>query len=281
MIEKGVQNVDERVVAGFGDEWTRFDQTVVPEEELEGSFHEYFRVFPWEELPPNAVGFDLGCGTGRYARLVAPRVGRLHCIDASTGALDVARKNLAGQSNCEFHLAAVGQIPIPDASADFGYSIGVLHHIPDPAEGIRACTRKLKKGAPLLLYIYYRFDNRPRWYAALWRLSEILRRAISRLPRSLKFRGSDLLAATIYWPLARFALLVERLGLRMNNLPLRYYRHRSFYTMRTDALDRFGTRLEQRFSRDEISAMMRCAGLKDITFSDSAPFWCAVGVRES
>ena len=101
------------------------------------------------------------------------------------------------------------------------------------------------------------------------------------LPRPLKFGASDLLAAAVYWPLARFALLVERLGMRVSNLPLHYYRHRSFYTMRTDALDRFGTRLEQRFSRDEISAMMRCAGLKDIIFSESAPFWCAVGVRES
>jgi len=62
-------------------------------------------------------------------------------------------------------------------------------------------------------------------------------------------------------------------------MPLAYYRHRSFYTMRTAALDRFGTRLEQRFTRLEIEKMMREAGLTDITFSEEPPFWCAVGFR--
>jgi hypothetical protein len=47
--------------------------------------------------------------------------------------------------------------------------------------------------------------------------------------------------------------------------------------MRTDALDRFGTRLEQRFSRIEIQQMMESAGLERIVFSEKNPFWCAVG----
>lgn len=49
--------------------------------------------------------------------------------------------------------------------------------------------------------------------------------------------------------------------------------------MRTDALDRFGTRLERRFSRREIEAMMREAGLDVIVFLDAPPFWCALGRR--
>ena len=51
--------------------------------------------------------------------------------------------------------------------------------------------------------------------------------------------------------------------------------------MRTDARDRFGTRLERRFTASEISQMMRAAGLERITFSDDAPYWCAVGYREA
>lgn len=62
-------------------------------------------------------------------------------------------------------------------------------------------------------------------------------------------------------------------------LPLGFYRHLSFYTMRTDALDRFGTRLEQRFTRKQIQSMMESAGLINIRFSDDAPYWCAVGIR--
>tara|TARA_A100001011_G_scaffold295387_1_gene307685 strand:+ start:125 stop:295 length:171 start_codon:yes stop_codon:yes gene_type:complete len=51
--------------------------------------------------------------------------------------------------------------------------------------------------------------------------------------------------------------------------------------MRTDALDRFGTRLEQRFTRNEIKNMMQNAGLENIEFSNSKPFWVAVGNKSS
>ena len=47
--------------------------------------------------------------------------------------------------------------------------------------------------------------------------------------------------------------------------------------MRTDALDRFGTRLEQRFTRSEIGEMMTAAGLDDIRFSEREPYWVACG----
>lgn len=272
-------NVDEVVVAEFGDEWSRFDQSSVADDELRRAFEEYFAVFPWSSLPPEAVGFDAGCGSGRWARFVAPRVGLLHCIDASADAVAVARRTLHGVRNCEFHVAAVEAIPLPDDSADFGYSLGVLHHVPDTAAGIAACVRKLKAGAPFLVYLYYRFDNRPWLYAAVWRASDFVRRMVSRMPRRLKFLVADAIALTVYWPLARFVRLVEMAGMRGDRLPLHYYSRRSFYAMRTDALDRFGTRLEQRFTRPEIQRMMEKAGLHDIRFSDRPPFWCAVGVR--
>jgi len=51
--------------------------------------------------------------------------------------------------------------------------------------------------------------------------------------------------------------------------------------MRNDALDRFGTRLEKRFTKAQIAAMMTAAGLRGIKFSDSEPFWCAIGYKSS
>jgi ubiquinone/menaquinone biosynthesis C-methylase UbiE len=274
-------NVDARVVAGFGDEWRRFDQRRLDGEEARQLFEEYFHVFPWGRLGPDAVGFDLGCGSGRWARFVAPRVGTLHCVDASAEALAVARCNLNEVRNCEFHLASVDFLPLADESADFGYALGVLHHVPDTRAGVRSCVRKLKPGAPFLLYLYYAFDNRPWWFRLIWRLSDPFRRVISRLSRGPRYLSSQMIAAVVYWPLARTARLMEAIGLPLRAFPLSYYRRRSFYVMRTDALDRFGTALEQRFTRHEIEAMMRDAGLEEIRFSDQPPFWCAVGVKRN
>jgi hypothetical protein len=102
------------------------------------------------------------------------------------------------------------------------------------------------------------------------------------LPHSIRYLASQFIAISVYWPLARFASLMERLGMPSGKaaaLPLGFYRHLSFYTMRTDALDRFGTRLEQRFTRKQIESMMLAAGLTNIRFSEDSPFWCAVGIR--
>jgi SAM-dependent methyltransferase len=271
-------NVDWRTVHAFGDEWRRFDQSALPDGERAAIFASYFSLFPWHALPADAQGFDLGCGSGRWAALVAPRVGRLHCIDPSP-ALQVARRTLAAQPNCEFHAAAVDAIPLADGSMDFGYSLGVLHHVPDPAAGLRACVTKLKPGAPFLVYLYYAFDNRPWWFRTIWRSTDLGRRFVSRLPAPARYLAGDAAAALVYFPLARAARYLERLGVDVAVVPLSAYRHRSFYTMRTDALDRFGTRLERRFSRDELVRLMEAAGLERVEVSPHEPYWCAVGCR--
>jgi ubiquinone/menaquinone biosynthesis C-methylase UbiE len=272
-------NVDLRTVEGFGEEWSRFDQSELDERERLQIFESYFKIFPWDELPPNAVGFDLGCGSGRWAKSVAPRVGRLICIDASREALEVAKKNLRDEANCEFHNASVAEMPVADSSADFGYSLGVLHHIPEPFEGIKKCVGKLKPGAPFLIYLYYAFDNRPAWFRLLWKVSDIFRRGIAALPGGVKHPAAEIIAALVYFPLARTARLLEKLGINVSAFPLSIYRDKSFYTMRTDALDRFGTRLEYRFTRKEIEEMLTAAGLEKIRFSDEMPFWCVVGIK--
>ncbi len=272
-------NLDQRTVEGFGVEWTVFDQSDLGEPERQEQFDAYFSNFPWDELDADAVGFDLGCGTGRWAKLVAPRIGRLYCIDASRAALASARKNLADHPNCEFIEASVDEIPIEDGSMDFGYSLGVLHHIPDTAAGLASCTRKLKPGAPFALYIYYAFDNRRPWFRALWRVSDLLRKGICRLPMRARRMITGAIAAIVYYPLARTASYLERRGRDVDSFPLAGYRNRAYYSMRTDALDRFGTRLESRFTREQIRRMMEDAGLMNIQFNNAIPYWCAVGYR--
>lgn len=277
---ESVSNVDRASVASFGDEWSRFDQAPVDPRELNRIFDQYFRIFPWGQLPPDAEGFDMGCGSGRWAKMVAPRVGYLNCVDPSDGALTVAKRNLSAYQNVRFLNASANDVPLAKTSQDFGYSLGVLHHIPDTESALRACVELLKPGAPFLVYLYYRFDNRPPWFPMVWRMSELLRRGISRSPGWTKHFVTDAIALTVYWPFARLGLLSERLGLGMTNLPLYGYRNYSFYTMRTDSRDRFGTPLEQRFTRDEIRDMMTRTGLRNIVFSEEEPYWCALGFRE-
>jgi ubiquinone/menaquinone biosynthesis C-methylase UbiE len=278
-----MENADPTVTTGFGREWSTFTQGTddLSPAERERLFGEYFRVFPWQDLPAGAEGLDAGCGSGRWALSAAQRVGRLHALDASADALAVARRNLADCPNVTFHHASVGDIPLAGDSLDFAYSLGVLHHVPDTTGAIRHIASKLKPGAPFLVYLYYALDNRPLWFRALWRSTDAVRSVISRLPPSLKLLTSQFIAATVYWPIARICALLGRLGIPTRAIPLEAYKDRSFYTMRTDAYDRFCTSLEKRFSRAEIQEMLEDAGFERIVFSEQVPFWCAVGRKKN
>jgi SAM-dependent methyltransferase len=239
------------------------------------TFESYFRIFPWEVLQEYATGFDLGCGSGRWAALAAPRVGKLICIEPSQQALRVAERNAA---DCAFVRGTAGQLPLRAGSMDFGYCLGVLHHTFDPLAGLTDAVRSLKPGAPFLVYLYYALDNRPPWFRLLWRVTDAVRRRVSRWPYRLRYTISQAIAALVYLPLARLAAVVERTGRDVDGFPLSAYRHRGFYIMRNDALDRFGTSIERRFTRSEVTELLEAAGLDRVTV-DGPPYWCAVGYK--
>ncbi len=272
----GIQ--DRATVDGFGREWATFDQSALADDDLRRIFDGYFTVFPWSSLPADAAGVDIGCGSGRWARFVAPRVGRLTCVDASEQAVAVARRTLAGHANVDVRAGVAGALPFDDHTFDFAYSLGVLHHTPDPEAALRDCVRVLKPGGPLLVYLYYALDNRPAWYRLVWRASDRARRVVSGRPFRVRYWVSQTVAALVYWPLARTARALARVAPRPAGLiPLAFYRDKPFYVMRNDALDRLGTRVEHRFTRAEIEAMLRRAQVRDIVFSEQPPYWVAAG----
>ena len=271
-------SLDKKVIKDFGSEWVNYSQDDIPNE-LEEIFNNYFNLFPWKIINKESVGFDLGCGSGRWAKFVSPKVKKLYCIDPSE-AIHVAKKNLRENDNCVFLNNSVHEMEIENNSMDFGYSLGVLHHITKSQEGLNACVSKIKPGAPFLLYLYYSFENRPFWYRVLWKISNYMRLITSRFPFIIKLLISKIMAVIVYYPLARLALLASKF-MDASNFPLSIYKDKSFYTMQTDALDRFGTRLEKRYTKFETKKMMETAGLERIVFSDNEPYWVAIGYKKS
>jgi len=277
---KKLNNVDDNVVKGFGEEWSSYNQSSLKEKEAKDLFKRYFNIFPSNFLKIDKIGIDIGCGSGRWAKHIAPLVKEIHCVDASNQALNVARKNLESFDNCIFTHTTTDTLMSLDKKFDFGYSLGVLHHIPDTRRALIDCVSILKKGAPFLLYLYFAFDNKPLWYRLIWKISDPIRFVLSRSNFPVRKFISSLIAVLIYLPFSRLALIVDKLGIRSDNIPLSTYKNTSFYTMRTDALDRFGTRLEQRFTKKEIHSMMIDAGLINIEFSNEIPYWTAIGFKK-
>ena len=274
-----MKNLDKKTIESFGDEWVYFDQSNLKKKEVYKIFKSYFSIFPFNKISKSSEGFDMGCGSGRWAQFVAPKVGLLHCIDPSV-AIHVAKKNLKKFKNIKFHQKSLDKNDLKPNSQDFGYSLGVLHHVPNTALAMKSCVKLLKPGAPFLIYIYYSFENRPSWFKFLWLISNSIRLLVCRLPKFLKFLISEFIALLVYYPIARFALMIKKFGYNFKNFPLSAYHNKSLYVMRTDARDRFGTPLEKRFTKKEIYKMMQKSGLEKIKFKNSTPFWTAVGFKK-
>ena len=273
-----MENIDKDVVKSFGEEWNYYKQN--KEGNLDNAFLQYFHIFPKELLSNEKVGFDMGCGSGRWGKYIAPKVKILNCIEPSKKALAIAKKNLKKFKNCKFECASTDSNSLEANSQDFGYCLGVLHHTPNPILGLKSCVSKLKSGSPFLLYLYYRFDNKPKWYYFIWLLTVLPRKIISLMPFSFKLILSKLISFFIYLPLATLSRKLSKLGLNVENIPLSDYKNKSFYFMQTDAFDRFATKIEKRFTKKEISQMMSKSGLINIKFSKTAPFWVCVGYKK-
>ena len=275
------KNIDNQVVNDFGDEWTFFDQSRLSHEESHAIFRKYFSLVQLEERVSLGRVADFGCGSGRWALHMSEYCDELIAIDPSNS-VEVARKILRDCENVEVIKSSIDELELPDNSFDFAYSLGVLHHVPDTAQGIASCVKKVRSGGEFLVYLYYAFDNKPWWFRSIWKSSELARSLISILPFFVKVILTFMIAFLIYLPLSRISFLLNKLGFNVENIPISAYKDNSFFTMRTDALDRFGTKLEQRFTKAEIKTMMESAGLVNVKFREGlgAPYWVAIGTKK-
>ncbi|MEP1094466.1 MAG: methyltransferase domain-containing protein [Cyclobacteriaceae bacterium] len=270
-------NIDWATVESFGEEWSKFSE--FSDDEIKIAGDEYFDIISKRMLTEDSIVLDVGCGAGRWSKYLDGKVKFVEAIDPSEAVYPAM--GLLKNSNCRVTQASVDDIPFDDDSFDFVFSLGVLHHIPDTADALKKCVQKLKKGGHFMVYLYYNMDNRNRLYKLFFSISNSIRLIVHKMGSGGKKTVCDLIATLVYLPLAKFAWITMKLGLKKiaRLLPLYNYHDKTFRLMRNDALDRFGTPLEQRFTREEITQMMRDAGLSDITFSSREPFWHAVGTK--
>lgn len=267
-------NADAPTVESFGDEWNRFSS--FSEEELKKAGDQYFDIVTEEMADKETVALDIGCGTGRWSRFLSPRVKFIEAVDPGE-AVRAAVPFTKPCGNIRVTQAGYGNLPFAKESFDFVFSLGVVHHLPDTAGAIKEAASMVKKNGWLLLYIYYSLDNRGFFFRFIFGMSDLVRRVVSKLPRALKFFVCEGIAIFVYLPFLLLTRLVRLFGGNAwRKVPLAYYVDKPWKVIRNDALDRFGTPLEKRFSKEEIASMLREAGMQDIRFSEEEPYWHVV-----
>ena len=271
------QNLDQQVIDSFGYEWAAFDYSESESDEaLDKQFLAYCAPIDLDQFnADSSVAADFGAGSGRWAARLVPHFSLIYALEPSDGANKVLRIKFKNETQMRILQETVGANSIPSESLDLAMSLGVLHHIPDTGLAIRDVSSKIKSGGFFLCYLYYKLENKPFFYRGLFWASNSLRWVISRLPYAMRRLITQIIAGTIYLPLARTSKLLGSRGKDVSNFPLHHYADMPFVMLQNDALDRFGTRLEQRFSKKEITEMLGKANfdLSTLKFSEVEPFW--------
>lgn len=247
-----------RTARSFQYEWSHFSQM---RREWERNFLAYMAPRPPSFFTGLRV-LDAGCGSGRHAYYAAQYGADVWAVDL--GAADVARRNTADSRKVHVVQADLHRLPFEPRSFDFVYSLGVLHHLPDPEGAFRNLLRYVRPGGEVQIYLYGKAESVGK-RATLGAISA-MRRVTTRLPHSL-VHGLSYLAA-----LAVFVVFVlpRRAGRRVpalrgltEKLPMGAYADYPFRVCVNDQFDRFSAPVENRYGKPDVEGWLERAGLEN------------------
>lgn len=242
----------------FGYEWHRFPEMY---EEWERQFLDYMQPHGPEFFQGKKV-LDAGCGNGRFAYYASKYGADVWAIDLGP-AVEVARRNTEPVS-AQVVQADLHDPPFALESFDFIYSIGVLHHLPDPEVAFRKLLRFLKPGGEVQIYLYRKPEKRPVISLLLSTVAGA-RHFTTRLPYQavhlLAFPAAALAFLFFVWPY-RMLRRVPRLRRIAENLPMKQYASFPFRVCVNDQLDRLSAPIENRYTRADVLNWFNRAALE-------------------
>jgi len=259
------QKIAEDIQFTFGKEWQEFSE-ILPEYERE--FTQYFDLINLSGLENKRV-CDLGCGIGRWDYFLKDQCKELVLVDFSD-AVFVARHNLKDAENILYFMGDLRRLPFRYDFVDFLFCIGVLHHLPCSAlEEVRSLK---KYTSQILIYLYYALDNRPFYFRVLLMLATRLRLRTASVRNShFRILFSWAGALFIYFPFIILGSILRPLG-GSHLIPLyESYHGKTLKRIRQDVYDRFFTRIEQRFTKEEIMTLKDT--FSNVNVSNQLPYW--------
>ncbi|RJP28981.1 MAG: class I SAM-dependent methyltransferase [Candidatus Omnitrophota bacterium] len=210
------------------------------------------------------VGSGCGCDTLSMAK--ANKSVMICSLELSDGIYET--KDLCkGLPNVKLVKASAINLPFKDEIFDFAYSFGVLHHTIDPEKSLREIARVIKKEAHVFLYLYEDHSDNPIKYSAV-KFVSLIRVFTLKVPSKilliLSYIASPFVVLFFSYPakvMRRFSLTRKLSG----NMPFNFGTH--LFSVAGDIYDRFAAPIEHRYSRSQLTDLLRGCGFSDINIT--------------
>lgn len=245
-----------RTAESFAYEWKYIYKENDYEEQ---NFFHFLSPFTVEQDLHGEITLDVGCGSGRFTKWAA-----LSDTEISVGVdlgetVEVAYGMTKHLHNVCIVQADVYALPFKNIF-DFVYSIGVLHHLPNPQKGFSMLSSITKQNGLVTIWVYNRRNNKRAIY-----FYEPLRAVLKRLPKPVLFKMSYIPAAIVHL-LNQITLLLKEWNLpkAASVIPFSYYANFSFNMKLNDAFDVIATPKSNYYTFEEIERWFQDVNLRDV-----------------
>jgi SAM-dependent methyltransferase len=262
--------VDRQTITDFGDQWTRYTDNSGYYGSL-GLFTDICAPLLGVDDVQGRVVADIGSGTGRIVNMLLDAgAARVTALEPSESFAVVAANTADRAARVEVIRGDGTAIP-QDRNFDLVVSIGVLHHIEDPAPVIAAARRALKPEGVMFVWLYGREGNE-----AYLTVAEPLRALTKRMPHRL-------LAALCH--VLDLVAIGYTAASRILPLPMRDYMQNVYGRLAPDKrrlviYDQLNPAYAKYYREHEARALLEGSGFKNVrTHHRHGYSWSVVGLK--
>ena|ERR1051326_6373598 len=261
---KSVEADKQATAASFGWSWQQFAHD---DERYEQQFLDWIApVTP--EFFRGKVVLEGGCGKGRHTRRIAAWGAKdIIAVDLSD-AVEVAFPATRALANAHVIQADIYRLPLKRVF-DYSFSIGVLHHLPDPREGFKSLVSRVKAGGHMSAWVYGAENNG--WIISVVnpvreRTSTMNRRRLyhlSKIPAALMYLATK----SVYGPLNRSRTSAKLARHLFYNDYLNYISRFNWREQHSIVFDHLVAPTAFYISREEFADWWREVGAEDVTIA--------------
>jgi len=270
LIEKGIPRIlpdkltkiKEKTARGFAYEWKKFSKF----------FNSYEKQFlDWiypvkKDFFNNKLVLDVGCGKGRHVYFSA-KFGAKEVVGIDLSeSVDIAYQNLKDLDNAHIIQADIYFLPFREKQFDYAYSIGVLHHLPEPEQGFKEMVRFVKNKGFVSAWVYGREGN-----MLLKLMNPIRKHILSNLPLSVLSVLSFIIMLflhpffkLLYKPLNEIKITKKIAGFLPQNDFFYYLSNFSFKQNHSILFDQFLAPVANYYTKEEFKKWFANAKLRNI-----------------